>query len=165
MLTLYLVRHAKSSWENTGIEDILRPLSKRGKYDAPLMGKLLFERNEIPDLIISSPAKRAYSTAKKIALELGYPKTEIMKQDQLYMAGIDDFNEVLSGVPQDKRKLMLVSHNFGITDFANQLTGSDISNIPTCGVVRIDLNISSWINAASNRGKLIFFEYPKKFYT
>ena len=164
MYTLYLVRHAKSSRENEGIEDLLRPLGKRGRHDAPLMGKMLHKRNEIPDLIISSPAKRAYSTAKKIAMELKYPKIEILKMDQLYLAGIDDFKEVISVVPQNKKKLMLVSHNFGITDFANQLTGSDISNIPTCGVVRIDLNISSWINAASKGGELVFFEFPGKHY-
>jgi phosphohistidine phosphatase len=163
MLTLYLVRHAKSSWENSGIDDKLRPLNKRGKHDAPLMGKVLFERSEFPDLIISSPAKRAYLTAKKIALELGYPKIEILKKDQLYMAGIDDFMDVITGVTPDIKRLMVVSHNFGITDFTNQLTGSGISSIPTCGVVRIDLKSSSWADAASIGGELIFFEYPKKY--
>jgi len=165
MLTLYLVRHAKSSWNSPGIDDRLRPLSKRGKHDAPLVGKLLYERNEVPDLIISSPAKRAFSTAKKIALELSYPEDEILKNELLYMAGIDDFINIMSEVPQSRNKLMIVSHNYGITDFANHLSGSSISNIPTCGIVRIDLNSDMWVNAVKNKGEMIFFEYPKKYYS
>lgn len=165
MLTLYLVRHAKSSWRNSGIDDKLRSLSKRGKHDAPLMGKVLFKRSEFPDLIISSPAKRALSTAKRIALELSYPAEKILKHELLYMAGIDDFINIMTEVPQGRKKLMIVSHNFGITDFANYLSGADISNIPTCGIVRIDLDDDTWINAAKKRGKMIFFEYPKKYYT
>jgi phosphohistidine phosphatase len=70
----------------------------------------------------------------------------------------------MTEVPQSRKQLMIVSHNFGITDFANYLSGADISNIPTCGIVRIDLDDVTWINAAKKKGDMIFFEYPKKYY-
>ncbi len=85
MKTLYLVRHAKSSWEQPELSDLERPLNKRGKKDAPFMGSLLKKKNEIPELIISSPAKRASSTAKRFAEELGIKKEDIKTEKDLYV--------------------------------------------------------------------------------
>jgi len=162
MKTLYLVRHAKSSWKNPELNDLDRPLNARGKTDAPKMGKLLKKLGEQPDLIISSPAKRAARTASKIAREIGYPVKKIVKEDKLYMAGHEDFFGVISKVKKSVGKLMIVSHNFGLTIFANFITGSDLVNIPTAGIVRIDFDINKWKEIKDTTGKLIFFEYPKK---
>jgi phosphohistidine phosphatase len=164
MKTLILVRHAKSSWDDGSLNDLERPLSKRGKHDAPLMGRLLMEKGEKPDLIVSSPAKRAFSTAKKIAAELGIKKKHIKTSEDLYLADINDFLEVISRIEDNIQNLMIFSHNFSITDFANFLTGEKINNIPTCGAVKAELDINSWIDIKDKKGRLVYFEYPKKHY-
>ncbi len=161
--TLYLVRHAKSSWKDESLCDAERPLNKRGKHDAPFMGKLLKQRGETPDLFLSSPAKRALNTSKLFAAELGYAKDNIVVMDELYMADVNDFLKIIQNVNDSANSIMLFSHNPGITYFANFISNSDIENIPTAGTVRIDLNISSWIEAGKIKGTLVFFEYPKKY--
>lgn len=163
MRTLLLVRHAKSSWDDPALSDKERPLNKRGKDDAPKMGKLLKKRDFQPDLIVSSPAKRAYSTAKRIAKELDYRKNNIETDEALYMADTEDFISVIKNIDDNIYNLMLFSHNFGITYFANLISGSEIDNIPTCGLVRIDFEIESWKQITATKGKLIYFEYPKKY--
>ena len=162
MKTLYLVRHAKSSWKKPELSDHDRPLNRRGKKDAPKIGKLLRERGDIPDLIITSPAKRAFSTAIRIAGELGYPPKKILKNGDLYMADDREFFSVIAGVKSKVKKLMLFGHNYGITFFANHITSMNIPNIPTSGVVRIDFDIKKWKDIQDTKGKLIYFEYPKK---
>jgi phosphohistidine phosphatase len=163
MRTLLLVRHAKSSWDDPALSDKERPLNKRGKDDAPKMGKLLKKRDFQPDLIVSSPAKRAYSTAKRIAKELDYRKNNIETDEALYMADTEDFISVIKNIDDNINNLMLFSHNYGITYFANFISGSEIDNIPTCGLVRIDFEMESWKQITETKGKLIYFEYPKKY--
>ena len=163
MKTLYLMRHAKSSWDMPGLSDNERPLNNRGKKNAPFMGKLLKERNEIPDLIISSPAKRAYSTAKRIAAKVDYPGKKIFMEEKLYMADTDEFLSVISDTGQNINKLMLISHNSGITRFANFISGENLDNIPTAGITRIDFDMDSWKQINETKGRMIFFEYPKKY--
>ncbi len=163
MRSLILLRHAKSSWDSPDLSDKERPLNQRGKHDAPMMGKLLNKRGLRADLMISSPAKRARSTAKKIAAEIGYDEKDIMLNDKLYMAGISDFIDVISEVKEKTSSLFIFSHNYGITDFANYLSGENIDNIPTCGIVKVDLETDSWNKIKKGKGKLVFFEYPKKY--
>lgn len=162
MLTLYLVRHAKSSWAEPGISDKDRPLNKRGKHDAPKMGSLLYAKGAKPGLMVSSPAKRAYSTAKRFADELDYSAKDIVKNDRLYMADVEDFYTVIKETGGYVKELILFSHNYGITYFANFITGSNIDNIPTCGVVKAEFDINSWQEIENQKGKLVWFEYPKK---
>ncbi len=161
--TLYLVRHAKSSWKNPELSDSERPLNKRGKHDAPLVGKFLKQKNEIPELIVSSPAKRALKTAEYFAEELHISK-KIILVESLYMAGIKDFISVIENIGDSVDSVMLFSHNPGITDFANYITDTDIENIPTAGTARIDFNISSWKDCRNTKGELRFFISPKKLY-
>ena len=162
MRTIYLLRHAKSSWKQPELSDLERPLNKRGKRDAPKMGKLLRKRKEIPGLIISSPAKRAFATAKRFAQELKYRIKKIVKRKQLYMGTTEDFIDTISQAEKKFKSIMLVSHNPGITVFANEVSDSHIDNIPTSGVVRIDFDINDWGEIKGSKGKMIFFEYPKK---
>ena len=157
------MRHAKSSWDNPGLTDSERPLNKRGKKNAPFMGKLLKKMNEIPELIISSPAVRAYKTAKKAAKKIDYPSDKIVKDEKLYMAGTNDFLSVIGNTKPVIDKLMLVSHHPGIAQFANFIAGTNIENIPTAGIVRIDFDTNSWDEIPRMKGRLIFFEYPKKY--
>lgn len=163
MYSLYLVRHGKSSWAELGLKDSSRPLNRRGKHDAPMMGKLLKNMGEIPDLIVSSPAKRAFTTAKYIAGETGYKENNIIIYDSLYMADTSNFINVIEKVNKDINRLMLLSHNYGITNFANFISNSNIHNIPTCGIVKINFDFDSWEKINNEKGKLEFFEYPKKY--
>lgn len=162
MRTLYLVRHAKSSWKDAELSDMKRPLNKRGKRDAPKIGNLLRKRNEIPDLIISSPAKRAFSTAKRFAKGLKYPGKKIATKKQLYMGSSENFIGVISQAEKKFKSIMLIGHNPGLTEFVNEISGENIDNIPTSGVVRIDFDIDEWGEIKNSKGKMIFFEYPKK---
>ncbi|NOS84895.1 MAG: histidine phosphatase family protein [Ignavibacteria bacterium] len=163
MLTLFLCRHAKSSWAEPGLSDKDRPLNERGKSDAPIMGRMLESREESVDLVISSPAKRALKTAKLISDELGYNQKDIIIDNRIYMAGIADFIEVLKECRNKDKTIMLFSHNYGITDFANYVSGSSIENIPTCGIVKIKFDFRNWEKIKKEKGKLEYFIYPKMF--
>ena len=163
MLTLFLCRHAKSSWDEPGLSDKDRPLNARGKNDAPMMGRMLENREENPDLIISSPAERAFKTAKLISDELGYRQKDIIVDNRIDMAGIDDFIEVLKECRSKDKTIMIFSHNYGITDFANYISSSRIDNIPTCGIVKIKFEFSNWEKIKKEKGKLEYFIYPKMF--
>ncbi len=159
---LYIVRHAKSSWDDPELDDFDRPLNSRGKKDAPFMGKILAEQQVHPDLIVSSPAKRAMKTAKLLAKKLGYPQKAIQKEEKLYEAATLTLVEILKKLADDYDKVMIIGHNPGLTNLANYLSGHYIENIPTSGVFVIDFDIDSWQNISQD-GIFAGFEYPKKY--
>ena len=164
MKTLYVIRHAKSSWDDTGIADFERPLNDRGKRDAPRMGKRLKEKKVHPDLLLSSPAKRALSTCKRIAELLKYPKERIKTDQDLYHADDEQILEVLRRI-KDKHEVVIVfGHNPGLTDFINALSDADtvpIADMPTCSVAAFSLDINSWKGLGFGKGRLQYFDYPK----
>ena len=162
MKNLYLTRHAKSSWGNPGLADIDRPLNGRGKKAAPLMGKLISERGEKPELLISSPANRAFSTAKVFASAMGLHETDVLIKDTIYGAGVHQLLELVHNQDDLRSSVMIFGHNPTFTLFGNMLSGENIMNIVTCGVVRIDFEFSSWKNIDFNSGRMVFYEYPKK---
>ncbi len=162
MKTLYIVRHAKSSWDDPHLDDYDRPLNNRGKQNAPEMGKYLAKSGVQPDLIISSSAKRAFSTAKKIVKELRYDQKEIVKTRDLYLASIGTTLKIIRQVEDSINSLMIFGHNPGWTDLTNYLSNAYIDNVPTCGVVAIEFDINHWVEVDKGKGKLLFFEYPKK---
>lgn len=161
MKYLYIVRHAKSSWEYPALDDHDRPLNNRGKKNAPEMGQRLAKRQVTPDAIISSPAKRAYTTAKKIGAEISFPSANIKKEPLFYHGTTSDMITVLQNVGIDVETLMIFGHNPGLTDLANFLSGSDIYNIPTCGIAEIEFDVSSWAKVGGDTGNLVSFDYPK----
>jgi phosphohistidine phosphatase len=162
MKTLFLVRHAKSSWKETDLSDKDRPLNKRGKHDAPVMGKLLKKMNVQPDLLISSPAVRALTTALNIANEIDYPNSKIDIVENIYMASATELLNEVSKSDDKLKSIMLFGHNPGITDFLNGLSTANIDNMPTCSIVCIQFEINSWSDIKNKKGKVVFFEYPKK---
>jgi phosphohistidine phosphatase len=164
MKTLYVVRHAKSSWDLPGIPDFDRHLNDRGKRDAPRMGKRLKDKHIHPGLMLSSPAKRALSTCKRIAEALGYPAEKIKTDRALYHADEEEILSVIRRVKDKHDVLMVFGHNPGLTDFVNRMSRDNtatINNIPTCGVVAFDFNITSWNEADFGKGELRFYDYPK----
>ncbi len=163
MKTLYLVRHAKSDWSSPGLKDFDRPLNKRGKKNAPLMGKMLRRKAILPDVLISSPALRALTTAKLIAREIGCKPEDILLEKSIYEASPSTLITLISQQPDTYGSLMLFGHNPGLTELASQLSDFDEDNIPTGGIVGIQWEIDSWSAIRTRKGKLLFFHYPKQF--
>lgn len=162
MKTLYLNRHAKSSWDNSSLSDFERPLNKRGKRDAPLMGKVLSELVKAPQIIYSSPANRAITTAYQIAENFGYDKENIIQDQTIYEAGVSDIMRIINSTSDEHDTIMFFGHNPTFTMISNYLSDKQLDNLPTCGFVQIDFNLKSWNDIEGNTGKLILFEYPKK---
>lgn len=162
MKTLYLVRHAKSSWKYPKLDDFERPLNKRGRKNAPFMGSLLRELNVAPDLVISSPANRAAMTARIIAAALDYPLEDIQYTEAIYEFGEKALIDVVKEIDDRVNQAMVVGHNPATNGLANYIGDQPVSNIPTCGVFCVELDIASWSNLKAHCGKVKFFEYPKK---
>lgn len=162
MKTLYLIRHAKSDWSDPLSSDFERGLNKRGKGDAPLMGDILFKKGIQPDLILSSPAHRAKATAFIIAQKLSYSTDDIRFEQSLYASDTEIICSLIRGVSDKINSVMIFGHNPEFTECANMICGSTIDNIPTCGVVAMQLKDDIWESIGSNSAKLLFFETPKK---
>jgi phosphohistidine phosphatase len=160
---LFLTRHAKSSWSNPGLADIDRPLNERGKKAAPFMGKLIVDKGEKPELLISSPANRALSTARAFGEVMGLVENDIIVNRAIYGAGAQQLLELVQNQDDLHKSIMLFGHNPTFTSFVNMLTGSNIMNVVTCGVVRINFEYSSWIDIDFGSGRLVYYEYPKKY--
>jgi phosphohistidine phosphatase len=163
MKRLYLIRHAKSSWKEPMVPDFERPLNKRGKRDAPLMGKRLHSSQLQPDLLISSPAKRAVKTAKIIAEEIGFPKKRIVYDESIYEAGVSALIHLIRHLENSVNQVLLVGHNPGLTMVAEFLTDTAIGNIPTCGIVCVEFPTDSWEKIEAGSGTMLFFDAPKKY--
>ena len=162
MKTLYLVRHAKSSWKYPNLDDFERPLNRRGRKSAPFMGKILKKLKVAPDLIISSPANRAAMTARIIAASINYPLENILYSETIYDFSENALIHVIKQIDDPVNKAMVVGHNPAVNGLANYIGDQPINNIPTCGVFCAELDISSWAKIGEHCGKLKFFEFPKK---
>lgn len=162
MKSLYLTRHAKSSWKHPELSDHDRPLNKRGKANAPEMGERLKHKNVIPTLIISSTAKRAKKTAIAIAEAIDYPSDQIYLNNNLYHADKSEILDEIRALDDRNESIMIFGHNPGLTCFANAIANLSIDNIPTCGIIALQLNIEKWQDINWGCGSLFFYDYPKK---
>lgn len=161
MKTLYILRHAKSSWKFDELSDHDRPLNKRGRHDAPLMGHELATRGVNPDLIISSPAVRAISTATLVGKELDYDADDISIDTRIYGADEEDLLEVVTEAPAEVNTLLLVGHNEAISDFANLLSPEPVHSMPTAGVTGLSFNCDDWKEISKDNATLLFYDFPK----
>ncbi len=162
MKTLTLVRHAKSSWGDMSLPDKKRPLNKRGERDAPVMGQRILNHGIRPSLIVSSPATRAWTTAKTVALEIGYPREFLQKDDRLYLASVGDILDVIVAQDNGFQNLMLFGHNPGFTEFANYLVPGLTNNLPTAGVVCVEIDSDDWSLYEQPTASLLVHDWPKK---
>ncbi len=162
MKTLTLVRHAKSSWQDKSLSDRDRPLNKRGDRDVPIMAKRIVEAGIRPSLIVCSPALRAWTTAKAIATEIGYPIEFLQRENKLYLASLDDLLDVLESQESGFNSLMIVGHNPGLTAFANYLSPGVTGNVPTTGVVSVKFDLEDWNLYEQPETELLSYDYPKK---
>jgi len=162
MKILYLVRHAKSSWKNAEeLSDVERPLNKRGERDAPFMAAILQRKGIMPDLLVSSPALRAISTAMEFAATFEYLEGKIFIEDRAYLASSDTIWGVVQNFDDGFDTVMMFGHNPGYTEFVNMFDNVYIDNLPTCGVVCIAFSVSSWADVELENGKVMWVEYPK----
>ena len=161
MKTLTIVRHAKSSWKHRNLTDRERPLSKRGERDAPVMAKRITDAGIRPSQIISSPAERAWTTAKIFAKELGYPVEFLQREDGLYLASLDNLLDVIATQDNGFNHLMLFGHNPGLTDLVNFFVPGLTNNLPTAGVVSVGLDCEDWMLYDRPPTELILHDFPK----
>ena len=161
MKTLILIRHAKSSWKDASLADRDRPLNKRGKRDAPEMGRRLAARGGAPDLIVSSPATRALATARVIAEAVGYPVDGIREDERIYMASPAELLEAIRGLDDGHERVFLFGHNPGLTELVNELSEPALDNVPTCGVVELRLAADRWADLSPDKVQRADFDTPK----
>ena len=162
MKTLLVLRHAKSLWGNTALDDHERPLNERGRRDAPRMGALVREYGLTPDLIVSSDAVRARLTAEAVARSALFAG-EVRLEPRLYAASVEDILAVLCTVQEaDSGTVMIVGHNPGLEQLVAYLTGEQ-EDVPTAALAQIALPIKQWRDLKeSTRGKLLGFWRPKE---
>jgi phosphohistidine phosphatase len=159
---IYLIRHAKSSWSEEGMSDYERPLNKRGKKDLPFMANRLKEFGIKPDLILSSPAKRAQKSAKTIAEIIDYGMDNITYDEALYDSSYTTYRYLLDSLDDRLNTVFIVAHNPTLTEVGERLSGAILTNIPTCSIVCIEFDVKSFKDIEEDSGKIIFFDYPKK---
>ena len=159
--TLFLVRHAKSSWDGVALPDKERPLADRGKRDAPMMGKRLAKRQVKPDLILSSPARRALSTAEIIANELDYRAKDIVVDDRLYATEAETLLGVIGELSDKLKCVMLIGHNPEFADLVHRLSNED-TLMPTCAVAQFTFESKSWATIGAAKPAKVVLDYPKK---
>lgn len=161
MKTLLVMRHAKSSWDDAQVPDHDRPLNKRGKNDAPLMGKVLKKEGLLPDLILSSTAKRARATVELVSEGCGY-NADVQWQAALYAAEPQAYIEALRQLPDELGTVMVVGHNPGLEELVAMLT-DEWAGLPTAALAEISLNIQHWSELNYEpQGKLVNVWRPKE---
>ena len=161
MKTLLVLRHAKSSWDDSGLKDHDRPLNPRGVHDAPRMGKLIVSEDLVPEAIISSTAARALATAE-LAAGVMPDAPEIETTRDLYMASPHTYLDVIADYGHGTNRLMVVGHNPGITALVTRLTGR-LEEMPTAALAVIELDIEDWDEIQGvKRGRLVGFWRPKE---
>lgn len=160
MKSILLVRHAKSSW-NFDVDDFDRPLNDRGNRDAPAMAERLMQNSIVIDAIVTSPAKRALTTARYFADSYKMPKTSINVVDALYEPELQKFFATIETLDNKYNTVALFSHNPGITEFANSLTTSRIDDMPTCGILALRINTENWQQFRIAEKTFWFFDAPK----
>jgi phosphohistidine phosphatase len=162
MKKLYLMRHAKSSWSFDELTDQERPLNDRGREDAPRIGQALAKRNLTIDLIVSSPAVRALSTAVLVSRELKYPHDKIVVNPGIYQADLDTLLAIIRDLPDTAESVLLTGHNPTITDVANYLSPSPLSGeMPTAAVISIHFQTDKWDDIKSANAEFYFYDYPR----
>jgi phosphohistidine phosphatase len=161
MKTLLLLRHAKSSWKDSELDDHDRPLNKRGKKDAPKMGRLLREEGLLPDLLVASSAKRCRKTAEHIIHSSGY-RGESRICGELYEAGAERLRQFLSNLDGSISRVLLIAHNPGMEELLEGLVGA-YTPLSTAALAHVELSIDAWRDlTADSRGKLVQLWQPRE---
>lgn len=157
MKQLFLIRHAKSDWTNPELKDTERYLNERGYSNANMMAAKF---NYKPDLIITSPAIRAISTALIFARNLNYNSNSISIKQELYESTVKDYLSVINSIDNSYQNVLLFAHNPTISDTAQHLTQALSMELPTCAIAGISFDVSDW--KKTKQGELFLLDYPKR---
>ena len=158
MKTLYIVRHAKSSWEYQGIKDIDRPLKKRGINDAYLVSEVIQKKVKTPNLFVSSCANRALHTAMIFGYTFNFPLTNVKIRKELYSFSDGYLIKTVKAFDDGFESAIVFSHDHGINTFVNKFGDKFISHVPTCGVIGIRFKDNHWKNI--KKGETFLVEFP-----
>ncbi len=159
MKTLYIVRHAKSSWEYEGVKDIDRPLKARGINDAYLISSVLQKKINTPSVFVSSCANRALHTAMIFSYAFKYPLSYLKISKSLYSFSDGYLIKTIQALDDSFDSAIIFSHDHGINDFVNKFGNKHINRVPTCGVIALEFKTKHWKNIKN--GKTLFTEFPK----
>ncbi|MFZ6052181.1 SixA phosphatase family protein [Halocola ammonii] len=162
MKTLYIHRHAKSSWANRNQRDFDRPLNDRGLRDIPFMAKKFVEREKSVDGLVSSPAKRAQTTAEIFAQELGKPITDIGLDNRIYEAQVTDLSSVVEALDDNWNSAVVFGHNPGLSSLVGYYSNEHV-DMPTCAIAKLTFDIDSWQEAFAGTGFLEYLDFPKNY--
>lgn len=166
---LLVIRHAKSDW-NFQVSDFDRPLNERGFSNAHAMAKRLASgfilpeelKRTTPGVLISSPAKRALTTAQIFAQTLNYPNKKILTDRRIYEAGTHDLLNVVNDLDDQHHVIALFGHNPGLSQLITYLTEGDYTDIPTTAIACLKFEHSpSWKEVSRGTAHLIAYQYPK----
>ncbi len=160
MKTITFIRHAKSS-HSFDLPDFERPLNERGLSDASKMGQAMKDKFIMPELILSSSAVRAKTTAEIIAKEIHYPTKNICYTEKLYFIDNYSFLTLINETDDTINHLYIVSHNPGITDIVNRISNVNLDYMPTCGMAQIKFDVETWKDITEKSGSLLVFDLPK----
>ena len=160
MKTLFLLRHAKSSWADSALADFDRPLNGRGKRAAETIGKFMRKQEIRPNLVLSSPAVRARETIG-IAIKASHLTAEVHYDQRIYEAGPMRLLEVISEIEEETSEVLVVGHNPGLEELLQLLTGR-IERMATGTLAKIDLKTAKWSKTADHTGKLAWLVKPKE---
>ncbi len=161
MKQLLVIRHAKSSWDFSILSDFDRQLNDRGHKDAPMMAQRILDKKIAIDAFIASSAKRAFTTATYFAKAYQQTEDSIIQDPELYHASANTLFNVISSTNNEYDSIAVFSHNPGITDFANELTDTKISDMPTCGIVAVKAICNNWGDFRIAKKEFLFFDFPK----
>ncbi|HEY0384629.1 MAG TPA: histidine phosphatase family protein [Pyrinomonadaceae bacterium] len=160
MKTLFLLRHAKSSWQNESLPDFERPLNERGRSAAPLIGKFMRQHKLRPDLILCSPAERARQTIALVSAAAAF-KAELRYDERIYAASAARLFAVVSQIDESAGSVLLVGHNPGLEELLEALTG-EVRHLPTAALAHMTLNVERWAGACEQTGELVRLVKPKE---
>jgi len=160
MKKLLLLRHAKSSWDDTGLADFERPLNDRGRRAAPLVGRFMRERELRPDLVLCSPAERTRQTVA-LVLEAAGLSAPVRFDERIYDATVGRLVEVVSQAGEGAGEILLVGHNPGMEELLELLTG-ETRRMPTAALARIHLDTDDWAELGAHTGRLEWHVKPKE---
>ena len=161
-----MLRHAKSAWDTDAPTDYERPLAKRGKRDCPRMGRWLDDQGLMPDVIVSSPARRARQTVRRVLGSMDVPRESVRYEERMYGAGTLVLLDVLAACPRDARRVMIVGHNPGLEDLVVFLAGGavpepdDAKLMPTATVAHFRMP-DDWDDLRPGAGLLVTIMRPR----
>ncbi len=162
--TVCLIRHAKSSWADPSLGDFNRPLNQRGERDAPFMAQVLYEQLGHVDKIVSSPAKRAITTAATFGATFGIPLEAIKKEERIYEAFPSAILNIIKGLDEDWNTVLVFGHNPAFTSVANHFPPFFTDNVPTCGIIKIVSSAATWSVFSGQNSIVESFHYPKQYF-